>query len=87
MRKCIHCGELIPERRLAVLPHTQTCVKCSQVKPKLCLQIYSGKHTSDVVIVDAENKENVRQAWNAYARARARDFNPVKKHPLRKCFE
>ena len=85
--KCIHCHQEIPAGRLAVLPNTRTCVKCSTVKPAIGLIVYSGKNTPELVVVDSANKEHVRQAFNGYARARATDYNPVKKNPLRKCFE
>lgn len=31
-RTCIHCKMEIPKSRLEVLPHTETCVKCSTEK-------------------------------------------------------
>jgi hypothetical protein len=31
---CKFCGEEIHPLRLEILPHTQTCVKCSNEKPK-----------------------------------------------------
>lgn len=27
---CAHCGEKIPEKRLAALPYATTCIKCAQ---------------------------------------------------------
>jgi hypothetical protein len=33
---CELCGAVIPKERLAILPETTTCVKCSQTQP------YSG---------------------------------------------
>ena len=32
-RYCATCQQLINTTRLKVLPHTQTCVKCSRVRP------------------------------------------------------
>jgi len=29
-RDCERCGELIPSRRLEVLPNTRLCIECSQ---------------------------------------------------------
>lgn len=29
MKNCIYCGKKIPQARLDALPHTDTCVKCS----------------------------------------------------------
>lgn len=34
MKKCIKCGEEIPEGRLKAIPNTHTCVNCSNVKIK-----------------------------------------------------
>lgn len=84
---CIHCGEPIPERRLKVLPNTNTCVSCSKVQPKLCLTVFTHKSTSEVVVVDTNDQETCRQAWNCYARSKGKDYNPTKKNPLRKCFQ
>lgn len=28
--ECSECGDLIPAKRMAVLPHTQTCVGCME---------------------------------------------------------
>lgn len=30
-RNCISCGQPIPKERLAILPDTQHCVRCSDV--------------------------------------------------------
>jgi len=87
MRDCIHCGVAISERRLIILPETRTCKDCSTVQAPLCFTVYSSKDTSELVVVDQSNPENVRQAWNGFARTRAADYSPIKKNPLRKCFE
>ena len=29
MKNCIYCGKKIPQARLEALPHTDTCVACS----------------------------------------------------------
>ena len=64
--KCIHCGNEIPERRLRVLPNTQTCKLCSTVEPVHGFRVHSGKNTSEVVIVDPRNAEALRKARRAY---------------------
>jgi len=33
-RTCVGCGEVIPPKRIAILPNTLTCVKCSGVSRK-----------------------------------------------------
>jgi len=32
MRTCEKCGNIIPRGRIEALPHTTTCVRCSDVK-------------------------------------------------------
>lgn len=58
---CYYCGTKIPEERLAILPNTDTCVKCSTVKPVMGI-IQGGGSTSSstkesqLVIMDRDNK-------------------------------
>jgi len=33
-RECISCGEVIPPRRIEILPNTHTCVACSGTSRK-----------------------------------------------------
>jgi RNA polymerase-binding transcription factor DksA len=35
MRSCTHCGDPIPSARLEAIPNTDTCVKCSDEKPRM----------------------------------------------------
>ena len=53
--KCIGCDQEIPPARLEVLPDTQTCVKCSEVKPYRAISSGSAKSKNfeiDVVKAD-----------------------------------
>lgn len=53
MKTCIHCGIIIPERRVQVLPHTRTCVNCSTEQKKHGVTIITGKSEySQIQIVD-----------------------------------
>jgi len=63
---CINCGREISEGRLKILPDTRTCIGCSQVKPVIGFKVFSDKVTSDVVIINPENTEEIRRAENAY---------------------
>jgi hypothetical protein len=52
---CVGCGEQIPPKRVEILPHTKTCVKCSETGRKrgLSVQVGEGDHSyTDVVILE-----------------------------------
>lgn len=52
---CVGCGEQIPLKRVEILPHTKTCVKCSETGRKrgLSIQVGEGDHSyTDVVILE-----------------------------------
>ena len=42
-RTCVICGELIPVKRLKILPNTNTCVQCSS-EPKKSVKDIPGKN-------------------------------------------
>ncbi len=54
--KCIHCKQDIPPARLEVLPETQTCVNCSDVKPYKAIVSGSAKSKNfDVQVVKSDD--------------------------------
>jgi hypothetical protein len=59
-RNCKHCNNQIPEGRLAILPHTQTCVNCSTTQKVGGHTVISGKNTySEIQIVDQETAQSL----------------------------
>jgi hypothetical protein len=60
--RCEKCGEEISERRLAVLPDTLTCVKCSVVKRVIGVRASHSKSDYDTIIVHPENANHARYA-------------------------
>jgi hypothetical protein len=50
---CEFCGKKIPKERLAILPDTTTCVKCSQIKP------YSENEILGVNSVDEQERNRL----------------------------
>jgi hypothetical protein len=69
-RKCEKCGKAIPSARLDILPDTQTCVGCSEVKAKVVYPVYSHKTAPEIIVVDGDNDEGLRLADRANQRAR-----------------
>ena len=74
-RKCEICEEIIPTARLAALPDTTMCVKCSEKhgpKRRHGFMVSNGpKGTASVLItVDPDNEEALRQATRAHNRER-----------------
>jgi hypothetical protein len=53
--KCAKCGNEIPAERLAILPNTRVCVKCSTEKPKLGFMTSEKKMHSELTIVSADD--------------------------------
>ena len=54
-RICKKCGNDISEGRLKILPKTQTCVDCSDIKKKKGFKVITGKDTyTELEIVDEE---------------------------------
>lgn len=57
---CIHCGNVIPDGRLKILPNTKTCVKCSEVSRVAGFPVISGKTTySELQIVKQETAQEL----------------------------
>jgi hypothetical protein len=67
---CKVCSIEIPAERLEILPHTTTCVKHSVEPKNKAFMVYGHKTGGEVVVVNGSNKEAIRQAERAYARAR-----------------
>lgn len=58
--KCVHCNNLIPPKRIEILPHTKTCVECSTTERVGGHTIISGKNTySEIQIVDQETAQDL----------------------------
>ena len=62
MRSCIKCGIEIPVIRLEALPLTETCVKCSTVRTYKGFMDWQHKTAPDLVMVNPEDRENLRRA-------------------------
>ena len=39
---CIKCGNVIPPKRLEIVPGTKTCVNCSTTTPKRGMSVMKG---------------------------------------------
>jgi len=70
MRKCEECGIEIPKERLEALPDTTTCVKHSNVKGKVGFMVYGHKTAPEVMFVEGDDEEGLRQAKRADQRGR-----------------
>lgn len=55
--KCQKCRNKIPPERLAVLPHTRTCVVCSTEKPVKGNMVFEKKMASELVIRSADSTD------------------------------
>lgn len=75
-RNCKHCGVEIPAGRLEVLPHTQTCVKCSTEAPKAGRIVTYGQgeeiHT-ELEILDRDTMRRIRMAEKGYSMVKLDD--------------
>lgn len=61
---CRVCQEEIPQKRLEILPHTETCVNCSSAKPYKAVSIVLGEgdHTwNDIQIMSDEQYQKYRE--------------------------
>ena len=70
MRKCENCSAEISVHRLEILPHATTCVLCSSEKKKVGFMDWYHKTAPELVVVSAENKEDLRRAIRVNARSR-----------------
>ncbi len=57
MKKCRQCGEEIPAARLAALPSTKTCIKCSKVKPQKGFMTWEHKTAPTFNLVTEKEHE------------------------------
>lgn len=58
MKKCIKCFNEIHPLRVKALPHTKTCVECSDVQRVYGHTVISGKNTySELQLVNKEMSE------------------------------
>lgn len=62
MRNCAKCGCEIPALRLEALPDTTTCVGCSCVKSYVGFMDWGHKTAPEIVMIPADDKENLRRA-------------------------
>lgn len=65
--KC-DCGQPIPEIRLE-LGYT-CCVNCSTEKKAVCFMVFSHKTAPELISVNGNKPEQIRQAHRANARSR-----------------
>jgi|688.fasta_scaffold44541_3 hypothetical protein len=70
MKRCTKCSQPIPVERLAILPNTEECVKCSSVQRVVGFMDFGHKTGGECVAVDPSNKENLRRAIRLNERAR-----------------
>lgn len=69
-RNCVRCKNIIPAERLAVLPDTHTCVKCSTVEKYVGAMIYDHKTAGRLEYVNPKNGEAVEALKRFVNRAR-----------------
>lgn len=67
---CITCEQEIPAERLEILPHTKTCVKCSNEKKKVGFMDFGHKTAPVLVVINPENSEDLRRATRVFNRSR-----------------
>ncbi len=66
--KCAVCDAEIPEERVEL--GFSTCIKHSNAKPRVGFMVFNHKTAPEIAIVDASNKEGLRQAVRAFNRDR-----------------
>lgn len=49
---CLKCGNLIPQKRLEIIPNTKTCVNCSNESRMKGNIITTGKEGEETVIIE-----------------------------------
>lgn len=62
MKNCKSCQQPIPEARLRALPHTQTCVNCSDVSRVAGYMQINGKTGNTIGITDQETANRIYEA-------------------------
>jgi hypothetical protein len=66
-RKCITCGVEIDPRRIAILPHTQTCTQHSTTEKKVAVTVQKGEgdHTwIETYAVEREDWDKMMEVEN-----------------------
>jgi len=61
-RSCENCHCVIPPARIAAVPHTTTCVRCSKEKAYVGFMDWAHKTAPEIVYVDPSNQEALRRA-------------------------
>ncbi len=69
-RRCESCNIVIPKGRLEALPRTTSCVNCSRVKAPVGFMDWYHKTAPELVIIAADDTENLRRAERVNRRAR-----------------
>jgi hypothetical protein len=59
---CAKCGCQIAPARREALPHTSTCVKCSDAKAYVGFMDWGHKTAPEIVMVNPDDRENLRRA-------------------------
>jgi hypothetical protein len=70
-RKCITCGIEIDPRRIAILPHTQTCTQHSTAEKKVAVTVQKGEgdHTwIETYAVEREDWDKMMELENNWKR-------------------
>jgi hypothetical protein len=70
-RKCITCGVEIDPRRIAILPHTQTCTPHSTAEKKVAVTVQKGEgdHTwIETYAVEREDWDKMMELENNWKR-------------------
>jgi hypothetical protein len=70
-RKCITCGVEIDPRRIAILPHTQTCTQHSTAEKKVAVTVQKGEgdHTwIETYAVEREDWDKMMELENNWKR-------------------
>ena len=83
-RKCITCGVEIDPRRIAILPHTQTCTQHSTAEKKVAMvvQMGEGDHTwTETYAVDREVYDKIQEAEKNFRKTTNPKPKPKVKSP------
>ncbi len=60
MKLCSSCGKQIPEQRLKILPHSKTCVQCSETAKVAGFPLITNKTAySELQIVPQETAQEL----------------------------
>lgn len=70
MQCCHTCGSIIPQIRLEIMPHTTTCAGCSTESKRVGFMDWHHKTAPELVVVSADDRENLRRAIRVNSRSR-----------------